>query len=64
MGPNPSPNPNPNPNPSPNPNPDPNPNQVDRTMGQWDIVLGRKQAKKDWRRQQTQQAATVAVTVT
>ena len=26
-------------------------------MGQWDLVLGRKQAKKDRRRQQTQQAA-------
>jgi hypothetical protein len=31
--------------------------QVAHTMGQWDIVLGRKQAKKERRRQQTQEVA-------
>ena len=33
-------------------------------MGQWDLVLGRKQAKKDRRRQQTQQAVTLTLTLT
>ena len=31
--------------------------QVAHTMGQWDVLLGRKQAKKERRRQQTQEVA-------
>ena len=70
----PRPSPNPNSNPTPNPSPNPSPDQVRlllhayarkeavaHAMGQWDVLLGRKHARKEDRKQKKRSEAQEAM---